>query len=273
MHDKAVGLRRMERRRCNEAAGRTTAPLWVSHINALQYWGASVPETITIRRDVVHVSVPKASQRKKVQGVRFHVFRGAVELRKTDWERFWVFAPPAAWSQMAPFCTAEQLAIIGASLLRRDKRDKVTTIDEITRYVEANPTIRAHATCLKAIPLLVENTDSPKEADLFQLLIGGGMGRPQANWRVDIPGSSRYRLIDLAYPDCKVGFEYQGYHHAEPDQMQADYLRQNQLTLKGWVILYVTANLLETEESRREFLKMAQNIVARQRAIGSWCSA
>ncbi|WP_235815977.1 hypothetical protein [Bifidobacterium lemurum] len=245
----------------------------MSHINALQYWGASVPETITIRRDVVHVSVPKASQRKKVQGVRFHVFRGAVELRKTDWERFWVFAPPAAWSQMAPFCTAEQLAIIGASLLRRDKRDKVTTIDEITRYVEANPTIRAHATCLKAIPLLVENTDSPKEADLFQLLIGGGMGRPQANWRVDIPGSSRYRLIDLAYPDCKVGFEYQGYHHAEPDQMQADYLRQNQLTLKGWVILYVTANLLETEESRREFLKMAQNIVARQRAIGSWCSA
>ena len=270
MHDQAVGLRRAERRRCNEAAGRTKTPLWVSHINALQYWGASIPDEITIRRDVVHVSVPKASQRKKIQGVQFHVFRGKITLHKENWEQFWVFAPPAAWSQMAPFCSAAQLAIIGASLLRRDKRDKVTTIDEITQYVEANPKIPAHATCLYALPLLAENTDSPKEADLFQLLVESGLGRPQVNWRVDIPGSLQHRLIDLAYPDCKVGFEYQGYHHAEPDQMQSDYQRQNQLTQQRWVILYVTADHLKTDESRQQFLEMARSIVIRQRALWSW---
>ena len=53
----------------------------------------------------------------------------------------------------------------------------------------------------------------------------------------------------MAYPDCKVGFEYQGAYHASPEQMRKDAARFNELQHNGWTIIMVTADDLRTEES------------------------
>ncbi len=69
------------------------------------------------------------------------------------------------------------------------------------------------------------------------------------NYRVRLRHGTR--LIDMAYPDCKVGFEYQGAYHASPEQMRKDAARFNELQHNGWTIIMVTADDLRTEESRR----------------------
>ena len=44
----------------------------------------------------------------------------------------------------------------------------------------------------------------------------------------------------MAYPDCKVGFEYQGAYHASPEQMRKDAARFNELQHNGWTIIMRT---------------------------------
>jgi len=75
----------------------------------------------------------------------------------------------------------------------------------------------------------------------------------------------------MAYPDCKVGFEYQGAYHASPEQMRKDAARFNELQHNGWTM--VTADDLRTEESRRAFIEMVRDIVNRQRHLHYWLAA
>ena len=77
----------------------------------------------------------------------------------------------------------------------------------------------------------------------------------------------------MAYPDCKVGFEYQGAYHANPEQMRKDAARFNELQHNGWTIIMVTADDLRTEESRRAFIEMVRDIVNRQRHLHYWLAA
>lgn len=77
----------------------------------------------------------------------------------------------------------------------------------------------------------------------------------------------------MAYPDCKVGFEYQGAYHASPEQMRKDAARFNELQHNGWTIIMVTADDLRTEESRRAFIEMVRDIVNRQRHLHYWLAA
>lgn len=52
------------------------------------------------------------------------------------------------------------------------------------------------------------------------MLKDSGLGCPTANYRVNIGNS--YVILDMAYPDCRVAFEYQGAYHADPAQMRID---------------------------------------------------
>lgn len=269
MQSNIVANRKMERDRCNAAARRTSAPLHVGYLNAVRYWGAPIPGDCDLRDDTVHVSVPESPMRKRVAGVTFHVFRGAESYRKQDYERFWVASPAMTWAQMAGHCGVEDLAAIGSAMLSRDERRKVATLAELREYVENSPRFRGRKNCLAALPYITENTDSPPETQLFKALKDAGLGNPSPNHRVELDRS--YALLDMAYPDCKVAFEYQGYHHAEPDQMMADAARLNRLQVRGWVIVYVTADDFRTTEARRSFMAMARTMVARQRYLAAFC--
>ncbi|NEG55788.1 hypothetical protein [Bifidobacterium platyrrhinorum] len=270
MQSGIVASRRRERKRCNDAAQRTNAPLHVGYLNAIRYWGAPVPRECGLSDDVIHVSVPQAGMRKQVKGVSFHVFRGTESYRKEHYERFWVASPAMAWAQMANHCGVEDLAAIGAALLSRDRRRKVATLDELRGYVAASPRFAGRKNCLAALPYIVENTDSPPETALFRLLCDAGLGRPVPNHRVNL--TNGYVLLDMAYPDCRVAFEYQGYHHADPGVMMADASRIGRLQANGWTIVYVTANDFRTSESKREFMDRARTIVNRQRYLAAFCT-
>lgn len=269
MRDSIVANRRMERERCDKAARRMGAPLRVGYLNALRYWGASIPRDCSLDAYAIHAVVAESRMRRRVKGVTFHVFGGLEDYRRESYETFWMSSPAMTWAQMANHCGVEDLAMIGAAMLSRDKRRKVASLDELKRYVDGSPRFAGRKKCLAALPYIVENTDSPPETQLFSTLINAGLGRPTPNYRVDMNGT--YALLDMAYPDCKVAFEYQGYYHGGPDQMMDDAARLNRLQTLGWVVVYVTADDFRTTKSRRALMTTARTIVNRQRYLAAFC--
>ena len=246
MNTDIVNGRRNERKRCNEAAMRTKRPLRVGYINAIRYWGVPVPKT-DLASNRVHVSVPRAQDRNHIAGVTFHVFSGKEEYCKYEYERFWMASPAMAWAQMATYCDTEALATIASAFASREERRKKARKDDFAAYLDASPRFAGKRKCEEALPYIVEDTDSPPETPLFGILLDSGLGRPYANYRVRLRHGTR--LIDMAYPDCKVGFEYQGATSCEPpEQMRKDAARFNELQHNGWTIIMVTADDLRTEE-------------------------
>ena len=94
------------------------------------------------------------------------------------------------------------------------------------------------------------------------------MGCPTANYRLNIGNS--YVILDMAYPDCRVAFEYQGAYHADPAQMRIDAAKRNALQLLGWIVILVTADDLRTADTRHRFIEMAHVVVSRQRNLADW---
>ena len=269
MRSDIVANRKMERQRCDAAARRSVTPLRVGYSNAMRYWGAPVPRDCPLRDDTVHAGVPEASLRRRVKGVTFHVFRGREDYRKESYELFWMASPAMAWAQMANHCGVEDLAMMGAALLSRDVKRKVASWEELSRYVREGPRFAGRRKCMEALPYITENTDSPPETTLFALLKDAGLGDPTPNHRVDLGAS--YALLDMAYPDCRVAFEYQGAYHADTERMRLDAARLNALQVRGWVVMYVTADDFRNDRAKGALAGAAQKIVGRQRYLMAFC--
>ena len=189
MHEDIVGRRRAERERCNDAARRSKGPLLVGYINAANYYGAPIPRHCTLSVDAVHACVSSANKRRRIKGVVFHVFKGKLDIRKKDYEHFWIASPVMMWAQMAQYSTLEELAAIGASLMSRDKRRRMATRKDFDTYLEISPRFIGRNKCHEALPYMTENTDSPPENTLFGMLKDSGLGYPTANYRVNIGNS------------------------------------------------------------------------------------
>ena len=180
MHEDIVGRRRAERERCNDAARRSKGPLLVGYINAANYYGAPIPRHCTLSVDAVHACVSSANKRRRIKGVVFHVFKGKLDIRKKDYEQFWIASPVMMWAQMAQYSTLEELAAIGASLMSRDKRRRMATRKDFDTYLEISPRFIGRNKCHEALPYMTENTDSPPENTLFGMLKDSGLGCPTA---------------------------------------------------------------------------------------------
>ena len=71
------------------------------------------------------------------------------------------------------------------------------------------------------------------------LLVCAGLAEPVIQYDVTLP-DGRARL-DLAYPDRRVGIEYEGYgHRTDKAQWRRDIVRQRQLEAHGWVVIRLT---------------------------------
>ena len=95
------------------------------------------------------------------------------------------------------------LATIASAFASREERRKKASKDDFAAYLDASPRFAGKRKCEEALPYIVEDTDSPPETPLFGILLDSGLGRPYANYRVRLRHGTR--LIDMAYPDCKVG--------------------------------------------------------------------
>jgi hypothetical protein len=86
---------------------------------------------------------------------------------------------------------------------------------------------------------------SPREDWMVDALLAGGVQMPVRNFMVY--GGGRWFEIDLAYPEAKVGIEYDGLRvHSDFRHFHSDREKSSLLQLYGWLMLQVTATWTST---------------------------
>ena len=100
----------------------------------------------------------------------------------------------------------------------------------------------------KLLPLAICKAASPMEIECairlgFEIERGGcAFGAPEMNYKLGIPSTRRSRYVDLYWPEQNVGVEYKGAaEHGTLDALEADALRDNDLTSIGVPIFTITA--------------------------------
>ena len=63
----------------------------------------------------------------------------------------------------------------------------------------------------------------------------------RVNHLVTATNGKRYR-IDIAFPAQKLAIEYQGIHHADPDQYRRDVTRRAALEADRWTMVEIAAD-------------------------------
>jgi hypothetical protein len=97
------------------------------------------------------------------------------------------------------------------------------------------------ALVLAARPDSYQPGDSDAELRLVRALVAGGHPRPIQQHQVHAGGT--VYLLDLAYPQERIGIEFDGFgsHGATRSSLDRDRVRANALTLAGWTVLHFTS--------------------------------
>ena len=250
---------------CARAAADMDITPTFSHATALRYQGVEVPEDCTLSADL-HISFEDRRSRRRFAGVKAHYWSGDFQTTFDEGGGFFVTNPAMTWAQMAAYVGEESLAVIGGALMCRDVRRRLASLDDLARYVRDNPYFHGRKRCKDIMPFLLANSDSPPESALAVLIMKSGLGTPVANFRIDLPDGG-YCLGDLVFPELKLVIEYQGAYHAGPAQMRSDALRWNKLRALGWDIVFVTADDMRTEQSKRAIVALIRAAMDRQKAL------
>lgn len=122
-----------------------------------------------------------------------------------------------------------------------------TSIEEISQYMARGLPGTSRAT--KALELAAVRVESPMETRTRLLLVLNGLPRPEVQYEVYTNGFFVARL-DLAYPECRIGVEYDGDHHRQRRTFQNDAVRANELERAEWRILRFTVDDIQRHPER-----------------------
>lgn len=119
----------------------------------------------------------------------------------------------------------------------------LTHVAQIERMMQGLKGAHGLKAARTALELVHDGSNSPMETVLCALLtfprrLGGfGLGPVSLNYRVST--GTGFRLIDVAFPEHKVGLEYKGREFHSIERVGRDDRRQNEIVGSGWTILNV----------------------------------
>jgi hypothetical protein len=87
------------------------------------------------------------------------------------------------------------------------------------------------------LPDVEPRSESPMETRMRITIVDGGLPRPVAQFEVRAADGHLVGRLDLAYPQKKLGLEYEGDYHRERVAFQRDLRRYNDLKAAGWTVL------------------------------------
>ncbi|PJM73274.1 hypothetical protein CS006_04295 [Bifidobacterium primatium] len=248
-----------------EAAVRTSrVPLTFSHVTALQLLGIEPPLHCGLDDSLLHVVVQDQRQRHSTAGIQRHLWRNDFHLLHLS-ESVECVNALTAWAQMSPFLNLGELIVLGDSLLRRNPLLKQCDIADFAGFLRATNAFRGKAKCQKAVRFIPEGTDSSWETRIRLVLRQYGLPEAIPNFAVYDKNLGCYLHINLAYPDCKVGIEFQGDHHrTSKGQYAFDQKKKRHLEHQGWRIIPVVAADIATESLRLELARIIAKAIGRQ---------
>lgn len=203
---------------------------WASHASAARVYDLPIP-TIALE----HVSVPRAGQRRRHQGVKVHVGLGT-RLRVVRGVR--VSEPLMLFVEMAGLLGLVDLVVLGDAMVRRGL---VTPEALVTHCATvAHP---AAAASRRAAAYVRRDVDSPMETRLRMLLVLAGLPEPEVNLKIRDVDGDVLRTYDLSYPLVRVAVEYNGKVHVlTTETWEADLERRGAIDDDGWRLLPVISS-------------------------------
>ncbi|MDQ1122831.1 endonuclease domain-containing protein [Microbacterium trichothecenolyticum] len=222
-----------------------------SHSTAALLWAMPLPP---LTDDVVHVSVVAPARAPEGRGVRGHQLKPHGVGVRTSSSGALLTDPATTWALLGselrhPYdlvaaADAAVTSVRVAGPRGRVIRDPLVTIEELQAAVDAAPKRRGIVAVRDALPRVRVGSASRTESWTRLTLVDGGLPEPVLNHDVyDVDGF--VGCIDLAYPDVRVGVEYEGdQHRTDPAQWQRDLERYERLAAAGWRIVRVTRAML-----------------------------
>ncbi len=108
------------------------------------------------------------------------------------------------------------------------------TPDEVLRIAERYPRARGRRRLPRVVDLADRRAGSPMETRLRLVLVLRGLPRPEVQWAVQDERRRRAVWLDLAYPQHKIGIEFEGEEHLKPERVLRDISRGTDLLDDGW---------------------------------------
>ncbi|GGF00497.1 hypothetical protein GCM10011313_24410 [Mycetocola zhadangensis] len=125
-------------------------------------------------------------------------------------------------------------------------KNPATTKEALRDAVSRYPSQRGRLRMRAALHSLSDRSRSRPESIVRLALVASPLPDPEPNVEVHLKVSERRIEIDLAYPDFKVGLEYQGDHHRhDRRQWRKDIRRGNDAVDDDWSMVYFTGDDLQ----------------------------
>lgn len=200
----------------------------VSGRAAAALWGADV----LVRGDPMEVTVPKPARLRAPDGLV--IVRSPLPAYDvTEWA-----GVPLTSADRTAFDLARRLSWVeGIVALDAMLAAKLITKAGLAAFAKTRPGWPGVGKLLKVLVLSDAGAASPQESRLRVLLMRGGLPRPVTQHAVRNVAGTFVGRLDLAYPEHRVGIEYEGDHHRERGTFQRDLRRINALNACRWVVL------------------------------------
>ncbi|MCX7522678.1 hypothetical protein OSC27_10360 [Microbacterium sp. STN6] len=221
-----------------------------SHSTAARLLGMPLPRAFEGDR-MLHVAVVAPAHPPQSRHVRGHRLSTARVIRLSGKR---VSDPVSTWCQLATQLPVDDLVAVGDFIVTGPDPLKgapaLATLEDLSRTSLA-ATRRPGARRLRqALPLVRIGAYSRKETQLRLLFVGCGLPEPALNHPV-VCRDGVERLLDLAYPHLRLGFEYEGdWHRTDRRKFRSDITRHEHFADVDWDRMRVTEDDLATAASR-----------------------
>jgi len=185
--------------------------------------------------DVVHLAGDSAKTARSREGLQIHGWRIPAD-DVVDVDGTPVTTAARTVVDLTRMLTRmDALPVVDAALSRR-----VSTRLELAAQLERHARRRGVVAAREMIALGDPRSESPMESRLRLRLHESDLPAPQLQWWLtDASGAGIYRL-DFAWPEHRIGLEYDGAIHLERRQQRIDIERRNWLARAGWTVVGAT---------------------------------
>lgn len=232
-------LRTSYRQRCL-AAARYLLPEGAALAGRSAAWQYGV--RLAAETDPVEVVTPPAERFGPVDGLRIHVADLPPEDVQVIEHTRWTTPLRTCWDLARWLSLPDAVAYLDIMVARR-----LVTVASLTAYARERQGRRGWRALLRAISLVDPAAESAPESRLRVRLVLAGLPKPVSQYVIERSDGFVGR-VDLAWPEQRVAVEYDGHHHAVPEQFHRDRARLNRLvTTDGWIILHITSRRLRDD--------------------------
>jgi hypothetical protein len=228
--------------------------VFFSHVTAARLWGIRLPWRL-MTDDTLDVGVPSPKRAQAARGIRGHKLRlGIGDLEMLG--DIPVTSAPRTWFDIAPLLSDEELLAAGDSLLWES--------GPLTTPVALATGLSRHrgAAVRRIAPHLSSRADSAPESAFRWRFTLAGLPEAVANLQLFDTAGNRVARPDLAFPDFREAFDYEGDHHrTDPTQWQRDIQRVRRLEAIDWHLTRGAAG--DLRDSRELIGQIAANLRAK----------